>query len=138
MLELLGKIDIHGTKSSIDKCASLASIPNGIIMQIGLKRKIPDVDSWTYESPLYRFRLDAMDYAIRDFLATHFQVGTALAERDAGIEYAFFTLVPVVKNSEDTFAGIFSCETLKLLANMGLELQISPEAIMPDAPYWKR
>jgi hypothetical protein len=138
MFKLLGRIEIDGTKASVDKCALVASIPNGTITQIGLKRKSPIVDAWCYASPLYRFHLDTMDHEVRDFLTAHLQVGDALAVRDAGIEYAFFTLVPVVKSYEDTFAGIFGCETLKLLANMGLELQISPEAIMPDAPYWKR
>lgn len=138
MLKLFGKIEIDGTKASVDRCASIASIPHGAIMQMGLKRKVPAIDSWCYESPLYRFNLDKMDQEIRDFLTAHLKVGDALASRDAGIEYAFFTLVPVVKSYEDTFAGIFGCETMKLLANMGLELQIAPEALMPDAPYWKR
>jgi hypothetical protein len=137
MYRLLGRICIYGTKVSVDKCASIASIPNGTIKQIGLKAKAPPLDAWVYESPLYRFNFDENDHEIRDFLTTHLKVGDALAPRDAGIEYAFLTLIPVVASYEDTFAGIFSCETLRLLANMGLELEISPEALMPDAPYWK-
>ncbi|TAL26799.1 MAG: hypothetical protein EPN97_18845 [Alphaproteobacteria bacterium] len=138
MFKLLGRIDIDGTKASIDKCALIASIPSGTIKQIGLKRKVPIVDAWLYASPWYRFHLDTMDDEIRDFLTAHSRVGDALAARDAGIAYAFFTLCPVETKDEGSFAGIFSLETLKLLASMGLELQISPATVMPDSPYWKR
>jgi hypothetical protein len=136
MFKLLGRIDIDGTKSSIDKCALVASIPHGIMTQIGLKRKFPKVDTWLYASPWYRFHLDTMDHEVRDFLTSNLQVGDALAVRDAGINYAFFTLCPVEQSDEESFAGVFSLETLKLLANMGLELQIAPASVMPDAPYW--
>jgi len=138
MYRLLGRIDIDGTRASVDKCASVAQIPNGTIMQIGLKAKVPPVDAWLYASPWYRFRFDANDQEVRDFLAAHSKVGDALALGDAGIEYAFFTLCPVEQSYEENFAGTFSNQTLKLLANMGLGLQVSPAAVMPDAPYWKR
>lgn len=134
---LLGKIEIDGTKASLDKLASVALIPDGKMKQLGLKAKVPPQDTWCYSSPIYRFRFDESDQEIYDFLTAHLQVGKALAARDTEIEYAFFTLVPVEQSYEGSFSGIFSCETLKLLADMGLELQISPESMMPDAPYWK-
>jgi hypothetical protein len=140
MFRVLGQISIYGTKASIDRCASVAQIPNGTIKQIGLKAKIPPLDEWLYASPLYRFRfdhLDTMDHEIRDFLAAHLKVSDALASRDTEIEYALFTLCPVEQSYEESFAGILSRETLKMLVDMGLDLEISPEAIMPDAAYWK-
>src|SRR5688572_9112751 len=140
MFRLLGLIMIYGTKASLDKCASVAQIPNGTIEQIGLKAKVPPKDAWLYRSPRYRFRCDhtdAMDNEIHDFLNAHSKVGDALANRDAGIEYALFTLCPAGQSFEETFAGILSNKTLKILADMRLDLEIAPEVLLPDAPYWK-
>ncbi len=137
MFKLLGRIEIHGTKDAVDKCVSVAPIPDGTITQTGLKRKLPETGAWLYASPWYRFHPDTMDHEIRDFLAAYLKIGDALAVRDVGIEYAFLTLCSVEQSHEESFAGIFSLEALQLLTNMGLELQIAPAAIMPDAPYWK-
>lgn len=137
MLELWGKIYISGTKSCIEKCAAIAPIPNGIIMQLGLKQKVPDTDSWLYQTPLYRFRSDTLDDEIRDFLTAHSHIRDGLYACDTEIKYAFFTIVPVANDPDHSFSTIFRRETLKLLTDIGLELEIAPENLMPDAPYWK-
>lgn len=136
MLRILGQISIYGTKASIDRCASIAPIPGGTVTQIGLARKVPDADSWCYASPWYRFRLDAIDGEVRDFVAAHAQLGDALAVRDAGITYAFFTLCPVEQSDEESLACVLSRETLQALSCLGVGLQIAPASVMPDAPYW--
>lgn len=136
MLRILGQVSIYGTKASIDQCASIAPIPTGAITQIGLMRKIPDVDSWCYASPWYRFHLDVIDDEVRDFIAAHAQLGDALAVRDAGIAYAFFTLCPVEQSDEESLACVLSRETLQALSRLGVGLQIAPASLMPDAPYW--
>lgn len=136
MTRLLGRIEVYGTKASLDNFVSLAPMPNWELAQIGLKKKIPELDAWTYSSPFYRFDVQTSDEDIYDFIAAHGKIGDALKERYSDIEYAFFTLVPVIESYEDSFAGIFSCKTLALLSNMRLELQISPEATMPAAEWW--
>jgi hypothetical protein len=138
VLRILGNIAIYGTKASLDQLISVDPIPNSILEQIGIKRKIPDKDLWCYGSPSYRFReIITLDEEVRDFLIAHERVGNVLANRDSGIEYAFFTLCPVDQSYEETFACLLSCETLRLLVNMGLSLQIAPAAIMPDVDFWK-
>ena len=136
MLRIIGQISVYGTKASVERCASIAAIPEGVIKQMGLMRKVPEANSWSYESPLYRFHLDVIDKEIQDFIAAHGQLGNALAEDDPGITYAFFTLCPVDQSYEENFACVFSRETLHSLSCLGLALQIAPASVMPEAPYW--
>jgi hypothetical protein len=136
MLRILGQISIFGTKASVERIASATPIPGGKITQIGLARRIPEPDSWCYESPRYRFHQDAIDSEVRDFVAAHARLGQALIEPDAGLKYAFFTLCPVEQSYEEEFACVLSKETLKALSDLGVALQVAPEPVMPDAPYW--
>lgn len=136
MFRILGQISIYGRKASIDRCALVAPISGSTITQIGLMRKVPDADSWCYASPWYRFHLDLIDAEVRDFIAAHVQLADALAARDAGIDYAFFTLCPVEQSDEECLACVLDRETLQALSGLGVGLQIAPALVMPDAPYW--
>ena len=51
MLRVIGYIYIYGTKAGLEELVSNSAIPSGSLKQIGTKRKIPDVDSWSYSSP---------------------------------------------------------------------------------------
>jgi hypothetical protein len=138
MLRILGNIEIYGSKASLEQLITVDPIPNSILKQIGTKRKIPDKDSWCYGSPSYRFReIITLDEEVHDFLTAHERLGDVLANRNAGIEYAIFTLCPVDQSYEETFACLLSCETLGLMVNMGLSLQIAPASVMPDVDFWK-
>lgn len=136
MFRILGQVSIYGTRSSIDRCASIAPISSGTITQIGHMRKVPDADSWCYASPWYRFHLREIDDEVRDFVAAHSQIGDALAVRDSGITYALLTLCPVEQSDEESFGCVLSRETLHALSCLGVGLQIAPASVMPDAPYW--
>ncbi len=46
MLQILGQISIWGTKASLERLASIASIPSAVTKQVGLKRRVPETDSW--------------------------------------------------------------------------------------------
>ncbi|MFC5770694.1 hypothetical protein [Thauera sinica] len=136
MFRILGQISIYGRKASVDRCALAAPIPGSTITQIGLMRKIPDVDSWCYASPWYRFHLDLIDAEVRDFIAAHAQLAGAFSACDTGIDYAFFTLCPVEQSDEECFACVLDRETLQALSGLGVGLQIAPALVMPDVPYW--
>jgi len=49
-----------------------------------------------------------------------------------------FTLCPVEQSEEEVFAFMLNPGTLKLLSNLGLALEVSPAAVMPEAQYWVR
>lgn len=136
MLRVLGQLSIYGTKASIDRFAAVAPIPSAKITQVGLKRKVPEVDSWCYASPWYRFRIEAIDDEVRNFLLNHRQVGTGLASRDPDLRYAFFTLCPVGQSDDETFGCLFGHETLQALSGLGVSFQIAPESLMPEAAFW--
>jgi hypothetical protein len=136
MLRILGRVSIYGSKASTERLASLGVIPSGELRQVGQKRAIPDEDSWFYASPWYRFHIDVLDEEANAFLRTHSKLGSSLAVRDSGIRHAIFTLCPVEQTEEEVFAFMLSSETLKLLSNLGLALEVSPAAVMPDAQYW--
>lgn len=136
MLRVLGQISIFGTRAAVERIASIAPIPGGKMTQIGLARKVPEPDSWCYESPRYRFHQETLDPEVRDFLAAHIQLCQALIPPEPGLKYAFFTLCPVEQSYEEEFACVLSNETLQVLSALGVSLQIAPEAVMPDAPYW--
>ena len=137
MLRILGKISVYGTGAALEHLASTAPIPSGDLRQIGTLRKVPDKDIWCYGSPWYAFRTETLDEEVRNFLAAHKQLGIALATTShGGIRHALFTLCPVAQTYEDTFACLFEKETLGVLLNLGLSMEIAPEAVMPEAPYW--
>lgn len=136
MLRILGKISIYGTQAGLERLASVAPILDGAIKQVGNSRKVPEIDSWCYASPWYRFRIDTMDEEVRNFLDTNAQLGKVLNSSDTGIEYAVISLCPVGQNEQETFACLFSHETLDVLASIGFALEIAPASVLPNAPYW--
>lgn len=137
MLRILGRISIDGTRSAVDRLASTEPIPGGKIWQTGLKRKIPDVDSWCYESPLYRFHgIETLDNEVQEFVLAHARLGELLTKSSEGVKYAFFTLYPVAQSAEESFACTLSCDTLQAISRLCVGLQIAPGSVMPDAPYW--
>ena len=136
MLRILGQISIFGTKAGIERFISLAPIPNGAITRVGGSRIVPDVDSWCYASPWYRFRGDTLDDEIRHFLITQGYFGSALITCGADITYAFFTLCPIEQNEDEAFSCLLQHETLNALADSALAFQIAPASVMPDVAYW--
>lgn len=136
MLRILGRISIYGSKASTERLSSLGVIPSGELGQFGQKRGVPEPDSWCYASPWYGFHADALDEETNDFLAAHSKLGPLLALPDDGIRYAMFTLCPVEQSEEEVFAFLLNRGTVELLANLGLALEVSPAAVMPDVRYW--
>lgn len=136
MLRILGKISIFGTLAVTQKLESLKPIPNGLLHQVGAGRPIPVVDSWCYGSNWFSFRYDLLDEEIFDYLAAHERLGDVLAAAHAGVKYAIFTLAPIGQTYEETFSCLLGVKTLRKISDMGLALEISPESVMPDAPYW--
>ncbi|MEI6544829.1 MAG: hypothetical protein WCL60_15035 [Methylococcales bacterium] len=134
MFRILGQIEVYGSKSDIDLCASIALIEGGVIKQIGLKRKIPDTDSWYYASPLYCFNRNRIDEEIHNFIASCSRIGEGISA--SGIKEAFFTLYPIDQSFDEMLSCVFSNETITLISSLGIGLQIAPEVTMPDAPYW--
>jgi hypothetical protein len=54
----------------------------------------------------------------------------------SGISFALFTLSPVAEDSDEWFASFFENETIVALGNLGLGLEIAPESVLPEAPFW--
>lgn len=137
MLRILGRITVDGTKAVVERLASTNALPGGEIFQTGLKRRIPDVDCWRYESPLYRFHNgEKLDKELRGFILANARLGEALAESREGVQYAFLTLFPVGQSFEESLSSDLSPETVREIANLGVGFQINPEPIMPYAPFW--
>jgi hypothetical protein len=136
---VLGNIEIFGTKAGLEGLASNSAIPSGILKQLGTKRKVPDVDSWGYSSPRYRFHFDfeKFDEEVCDFLLAHQRLRNYLDINDTRIEYAIFTLYPAEQNDEEFFSCLLSQKTLKVLVDLGLCLEIAPEVLSSEAPYWE-
>ena len=137
-MQIQGQISTYGTKASIERFTSKAPIQSGTTTQVGFGRKAPEKDSWCYASPWYSFHSDNLDEEVRDFLIAHAQVGDVLASVDPERRFSFFTLSPIGDGDEETFACILSHDTLKALSTIGVDLQIAPATVMPEAPYWHR
>lgn len=136
MLRILCCISIYGNKLSLRELVSKNAIPNGELNQIGLKRKIQDVDSWCYSSPTYQFTREKFDIEVRDFLIHHLKIGEILKTSREGIQYALFTICPVEQSFEDEFSCLLTRETLDILSNLRLALEVAPAVIMPEVEYW--
>jgi len=136
MLRILANINIHGKKSALDPLVFDSVIPNGKLWQTGLKRKIPAVDSWVYESPYYRFHWETLDEELYDFLKEHYLLEARKINEKHGIEYALFTITPVEQSFKETFSCLLSNKMLLFLSRLGLSLEIAPAVIMPEKPFW--
>lgn len=136
MLRILCRISIYGNKKSLDELILKKAIPNGSIEQVGIKRKIPDIDKWCYSSPTYQFNRDNFDAEVCDFLSHHLKIGDALSEKSDDTEYALLSICPVGQKFEDEFSCLLSRKTLDVLSKLRLSLEIAPEVIMPEFSYW--
>lgn len=136
MLRIYGQLSVFGTKAVVEQLASAKAIPGATTMQIGLKRRVPDVDAWCYESPRYRFHLETIDAEVRDFVLAYAQIGPVIEQCGDGVRFAFFTLTPVDQSYEEEFACALNSETVRAIADIGIGIQIAPAAVMPDAPFW--
>lgn len=137
-MRILGNIRIYGNFDSLRRIEDKNIIPDGLLQQVGSSRKIQDKDSWRYGTPNYQFHnIAILDEEIRDFLTAHIQLELLQLNMDTGITLSIFTLMPVDQNFDDPFACALTRKTLAIMVRMGLDFQISPEVIMPIAPYWK-
>lgn len=136
MLRILGNISIYGSQCDLEKLASTAKIPNSTLRQIGILRKIPDIDSWCYGTQWYRFNFETLDEEIQNFLIAHEQLGIMLPDYDISMDKAVLTLCPVEQSDEEVFSCLLSNDTLHILSRLSLSLQIAPASIMPDVMYW--
>jgi hypothetical protein len=59
---------IYGNSEALKRLECAAPISNGSHAQVGLRRRVPEVDSWVYQSQRYAFRFDTLDVEVRDFL----------------------------------------------------------------------
>ena len=138
MLRILGCICIYGSKASLEPLVQTSAIPSGQMMQLGLKRKIPDVDSWIYSSPYYQFHhYEPLDEELHEFIKSNRRIGNFLIPRNHGIEYAHLKITPVEQSFEEIFSCLLSHKTITLLSELGLGLEISPAVVMPEFPFWK-
>lgn len=137
MLRVLGQIAVYGNKEALDRIASIAQVRGATLAAVGQKRRVPDTDFFCYASPWFRFRLEALDSELGEFLAAHQPLAKALAVRDEGVRHAMLTMCPVEQSSEEMFAFLLSHRTLAKICASNLELEVSPAEVMPEAPYWK-
>jgi hypothetical protein len=135
-MRILARISIFGRKAVIDEIASLAGIRNGEIMQCGLLRKPPLIDSWHYSTTWFRFNFNHLDEEMLSFLDAHSVLEHVLPPRSREVEYAQVTLCPVGQTYEHELSFYLKPETLRRLCRMGLALELAPAVRMPDAPYW--
>lgn len=136
MFRILGQISIYGSKSALDSLHNNQILREGTLKQIGLARKVPDIDYWSYASPWYRFRSEKLDDEIQNFLVANKKLGKAIGDIAPGIRYSFFTLSPVAQNEENLFSCLLSNETLEMLSKLHLALEISPASVKPNGAYW--
>lgn len=136
MLRVFGRISLFGTKEIIDVIASYVSHLPGEVVQVGLKRNVPETNRWCWESPLYRFDLDDMDNDVRSFVMAYAPLGVAIEESGQGLTHAFLTLCPVEQSAEELFACVLGVDTVRAISGLGIGIQISPASVMPDASFW--
>jgi hypothetical protein len=135
-VRISGRIVVYGTSAGLQRLVAAAPVPNAMHKQLGLKRRVPITDLWSYESPWYRFRFESLDAEVRNFLTAHASIGPILAASTAGISHALFSLCPIAEGDDEVFSGLFEHETIATLGRINLGLEIAPEALMPDVPYW--
>jgi hypothetical protein len=136
MMRVIGQIYILCNKSSLDNIILTMPITSGEVKQIGLKRTIPEKDLWNYSSPWYAFHQDFLDAEIYSFLCAHKQLKNTLLTWKSGIKHAIFVLTPINERCEEYFSCLLKLETLQILVDIGLTLEIAPAAIMPNTSYW--
>jgi hypothetical protein len=137
MLRTLAKIQVYGSKRRLTQLEQNGLIPNGVLRQIGLARRVPDVDSWSYSSLWYEFPLVSFNLDVAEFLCVHEVLGLELGKDLSDIRFAALTICPVNATELDQFGGIFDPHFLRRLAVMNLALEIAPAQVMPHAPLWQ-
>jgi hypothetical protein len=118
------------------KMADLHLIPTGRLVQLGLKKIPPAVDSWGYFSKRFMFRFENLDEEVYDFLTSNERIASVLLDQSSEIEYASFTLTPTGASFDDGFSCYIKNATLKKMVDLGLSFEIAPEEWMPEFPFW--
>lgn len=136
MLRIIACINIYGNKCALEPLVIGSAIPNGELKQIGLLRKIPDVDRWVYQSPYYQFHWESLDEELYDFLKAHHLLEAHKVNEKEDVEYSMLTIYPVEQSFEETFSCYLTHKTLLLLSKLGLGLEIAPVLDMPETPFW--
>lgn len=137
MMRILARVSIYGTKKTLGKICVGAPILNGVLEPVGLARKVPDLDSWCYASPWYRFHHDKIDEELGDFLTVNVGLEDFVATDGKGIVAGVVSLCPVGEGFEERFACVLTQRTLRLLLRTGLDFEVAPASVMPEVPYWR-
>ena len=137
IMRILAHIVITGPRIQLEELSSHSAIQDGKLCQLGLRRTPPPVDSWKYSSPIYQFDAVFLDEDLYSFLLANKRLGKFLHKIRDKVSYAFLSVVPVGQTYEQTFSCLLSQETLSMLTTMGLGLEIAPETLLPEYPFWK-
>jgi hypothetical protein len=136
-MKVLANISVVGRKETLNVLSANNAIRHGSLMQIGLRRKHPPADDWSYSSPFYRFRFtDTFDDELYSFIHVNYDLKRFLRNASSGIDNAGLLIITTEQNFEETFECFISHKTIALLSEIGLDLDIDPEVVMPDFPYW--
>lgn len=136
MSRIIARINIYGNKCTLEPLVIGSAIPNGELKQIGLLRKIPDVDRWVYQSPYYQFHWETLDDELHNFLKGHHLLEAYKVNEKKDIKYSMLVICPVEQSFEETFSCYLTHKTIMLLDRLSLGLEIAPEERMPEAPFW--
>ena len=135
---IVGNIKIYGTLSALEFISKKHLIRNGLLQRVGSERKPPDQNSWRYGTPNYQFgNIITLDEDVHDFLTDHIQLESVLNHTIEGVTSSVFTLMPIDQSFEHMFSCLLTRKTLRIMMRIGLDFQISPEVIMPDAVHWR-
>ena len=135
-MKIFAEITVSGRKQALDVLNTNNAIRHGEIKQLWLKRKQVPQDLWVYNSPLYIFNPDSLDEELYSFLHVNRNLSHYLHNKNEDIDDAYLSIITTDQTFEEMFACLFSLKTITLLGEIGLGLEIDPEVVMPDFPYW--
>ena len=137
-MRILARIVVYGTKSEVEDLLSINNISNWQVMQLGLRRKIPDIDSWCASSERYEFDFYALSDQLLEFLQANENTNNNLyfGARNK-INESLLSICVTDQDGKEKFSTIFDNSLLYKISKLGLSLEISHEELMPKFPRWK-
>lgn len=137
-MRVLSRISVYGKKLQINNFLSEAKLLNWKIEQVGSHRKVPEIDYWCALSEGYEFDFNSLGNELLEFLSVNewIKKGFSFAFRGAP-DKGFLTIFVTDREEGEDLSTIFDSKLLSKIVELGLELEISHENIMPNLPLWR-
>jgi hypothetical protein len=136
MCRVLVQLSVWGNDEDIQSLSAQIDGSIGRIVHVGTKSMKPENRCMSFCTPWHEIDNDNVNDGLYSFIEAHKNISALVSESSFNNITLRLTVCPVDETQENSFSCLIGIRTVRKLAELGLEFEISPAVVMPQATYW--